>query len=76
MQVWKRLRNFTKLVTSRLFLLYIIFRKEVNEMALVYAWLIIEGKREFKTLNPRIKPKVKAALTDLGFPELAEEGQE
>ena len=42
-------------------------------MALVYAYLIIEGKREFKHLNPRIKPKVKAALEELGFPELATE---
>ena len=42
-------------------------------MALVYAYLIIEGKREFKNLNSRIKPRVKEALEELGFPELATE---
>lgn len=56
-----------------LFIIKILFRKEMKEMALVYAYLIIEGKREFKNLNPRIKPKVKAALEELGFPELATE---
>ena len=42
-------------------------------MALVYAYLIIDGRRDYKNLNPKIKPKVKEALTMLGFPELAED---
>ena len=45
----------------------------LKSMAMVYAYLIIEGKREFKNLNPKIKPRVKAALEELGFPELATE---
>ena len=56
-----------------LFLISILFGEEVKDMALVYAYLIIEGKREFKNLNPKIKPRVKAALEELGFPELATE---
>lgn len=56
-----------------LFIINIMFRKEIDNMALVYAYLIMDGKREFKNVPAKIKQKVKEALTELGFPELAEE---
>ena len=40
-------------------------------MDVVYATLIIHGKRTFESVPSVIKPRVKKALTDLGYPELA-----
>lgn len=53
-------------------ILLVILRKE-NDMDYVFAWLIIDGEKEFKDLKPKIKPRVKKALEKLGFPELATE---
>ena len=47
-------------------------RKEVNEMAVVYATLIIKGKKTFQDVPERIKAKVKEVLVDLDCAELAE----
>lgn len=50
----------------------ILFRKDVEEMAVVYATLIIKGKKTFADVPDKIKDKVKEVLIDLDCPELAE----
>lgn len=50
----------------------ILFRKDVAEMAVVYATLIIKGKKNFADVPERIKEQVKAVLIDLECGELAE----
>lgn len=42
-------------------------------MAVIYADLIINGYRTFASVPKVIKARVKEVLTQLGFPELAEE---
>lgn len=40
-------------------------------LAMVYAYLIIDGAKEFSEVPKRLKKKVKEALTALGAEELA-----
>lgn len=47
-------------------------RKGVNDMAVVYATLIIKGVKKFTDVPARIKEQVKQVLIDLDCPELAE----
>lgn len=54
------------------FIIKILFRKDVEEMAVVYATLIIKGKKDFADVPDKIKDKVKEVLIDLDCPELAE----
>lgn len=55
------------------FIIYqILFRKDVKEMAVVYATLIIKGKKDFADVPARIKEQVKQVLIDLDCGELAE----
>ena len=49
-----------------------ILRKEVAVMAVIYATLIIKGKKTFADVPEKIKDKVKEVLIDLDCPELAE----
>ena len=50
----------------------ILFRKDVQEMAVVYATLIIKGKKNFADVPERIEEQVKQVLIDLDCGELAE----
>ena len=50
----------------------ILFRKDVKEMAVIYATLIVKGKKSFADVPEKIKEQVKGILTDLDCPELAE----
>lgn len=50
----------------------ILFRKEIEEMAVIYATLIIKGKKTFADVPAKIQDKVKEVLIDLDCPELAE----
>ena len=50
----------------------ILFRKDVNTMAVIYATLIIKGKKTFADVPDKIKDKVKEVLSALDCPELAE----
>ena len=50
----------------------ILFRKDVQTMAIIYATLIMKGKKTFADVPDRIKDKVKEVLIDLDCPELAE----
>lgn len=54
------------------FLLNTIFRKEVNIMAVIYATLIVKGKKVFADVPDKIKDKVREILIDLEVPELVE----
>lgn len=49
-----------------------ILRKEVTIMAVIYATLIIKGKKTFAEVPAVLKDKVKEILIDLELPELAE----
>ena len=49
-----------------------ILRKEVKVMAVIYATLIIKGKKTFAEVPAVLKDKVKEILIDLELPELAE----
>lgn len=54
------------------FIIKILFRKDVESMAVIYATLIIKGKKTFADVPEKIKDKVKDVLIDLDCPELAE----
>jgi len=54
-------------------LLKFLLRKDVNEMAVVYATLIIKGKKTFKEVPDLIKDQVRQVLIDLECEELAVE---
>lgn len=55
------------------FFIKILFRKNVFQMAVVYATLIIKGKKTFADVPARIKEQVKQVLIDLDCGELATE---
>lgn len=54
------------------FIINILFRKDVKTMAIIYATLIIKGKKTFADVPDKIKEKVREVLTDLDCPGLAE----
>lgn len=54
------------------FIINILFRKDVQTMAIIYATLIVKGKKTFADVPDKIKEKVREVLTDLDCPELAE----
>ena len=54
------------------FIIKILFRKDVESMAVIYATLIIKGKKTFADVPEKIKDKVKEVLIDHDCPELAE----
>lgn len=54
------------------FILKVFFRKEVHIMAVIYATLIVKGKKTFAQMPAVIKEQVKQILIDLEVPELAE----
>ncbi len=47
------------------FIINILFRKDVEEMAVVYAALIVKGKKDFADVPEKIKEQVKELLIDL-----------
>lgn len=54
-------------------ILKIFFRKEVATMAVIYATLIVKGKKQYADVPEVIKEQVKQILIDLEVPELATE---
>jgi hypothetical protein len=54
------------------FILKILLGKDVVNMAVVYATLIIKGRKTIDDVPERIKEQVKQVLIDLDVPELAE----
>lgn len=58
------------------FIIYqILFRKDVKEMAVVYATLIVKGKKDFSDVPERIQDQVKEVLIDLDLAELAQQSK-
>lgn len=53
-------------------IVFILLRKEVKNMAVVYATLIIKDKYTFVEVPEKVKPQVKQILIDMDLPELAE----
>lgn len=57
-------------------MLQLIFRillgKDVRDMAIVYATLIIKGKKAYVDVPEKLKSQVKEVLDDLELSELAE----
>ena len=53
-------------------ILNFLLGKEVETMAVVYATLIIKGKKNFADVPERIKEQVKQVLIDLACGELAD----
>ena len=54
-------------------LLFLLLRKEVNEMAVIYATLIVKGKKTYAQVPEKIKPQVKQVLIDLECEDLISE---
>lgn len=54
------------------FIIKILFRGEVEDMAVVYATLIIKGKKSFVDVPARIQGQVKEVLIDLDCADLAQ----
>lgn len=55
------------------FIIYqILFRKDVAQMAVVYATLIVKGLKTFAQVPEKIKEQVKEVLVALDCPKLAE----
>lgn len=52
-------------------IIYILYRKEVNEMAVIYATLIVKGRKTFADVPDRIKEQVKQVLINLDCGDLA-----
>lgn len=53
-------------------LMRIFCKEEVFTMAVIYAQLIIKGKRKFSQVPPKIKDEVKEVLTDMDLSNLDE----
>jgi len=51
---------------------FYLLKKEVNVMAVVYATLIIKGKKVIQEVPSLIRDQVKEILVDMDLPELAE----
>ena len=54
-------------------LLFLLLRKVVNEMSVIYATLIIKGKKTYAQVPEKIKPQVKQVLIDLECEDLITE---
>jgi hypothetical protein len=52
-------------VIQLLKILLFLFRKEVKDMAVIYATLIVKGKKTFAEVPDRIKDQVRQVLVDL-----------
>ena len=63
----------SKIITEVGFLaLTLFFGKEVKMMAVIYATLIIKGKKTFADVPERLKDQVRQLLIDLDCGELAD----
>lgn len=56
--------------------IYILLGKKVKEMAVIYATLIVKGKKTIADVPVKIRAQVQEILIDLDLPELAELAQD
>ena len=54
-------------------LLFLLLRKEVDTMAVIYATLIVTGRKTFGQVPDKIKDQVRQVLVDLECEELITE---
>lgn len=54
-------------------LLFLLLRKEVDTMAVIYATLIVKGRKTFSQVPDKIKDQVRQVLIDLECEELITE---
>lgn len=54
-------------------LLFLLLRKEVDTMAVIYAALIVKGRKTFGQVPDKIKDQVRQVLIDLECEELITE---
>ena len=54
-------------------LLFLLLRKEVDTMAVIYATLIVKGRKTFRQVPDKIKDQVRQVLVDLECGELITE---
>ena len=54
-------------------LLFLLLRKYVETMAIIYATLIVKGKKTYAQVPEKIKPQVKQVLIDLECEDLITE---
>ena len=54
-------------------LLLLLLRKEVDTMAVIYATLIVKGRKTFRQVPDKIKDQVRQVLVDLECEELITE---
>lgn len=66
----KRLKSCWKKILN-IILLWVL-RKVVEDVAVVYATLIIKGRKSFANVPDTLKEQVRQILIDLDVPELAE----
>ena len=58
---------------AKVYFLYYLLRKEADEMAVIYATLIVKGKKTYAQVPDKIKPQVKQILIDLECEDLITE---
>ena len=54
-------------------LLFLLLRKEGDTMAVIYATLIVKGRKTFRQVPDKIKDQVRQVLVDLECEELITE---
>ena len=54
-------------------LLFLLLRKEVDTMAVIYATLIVKGRKTFRQVPDKIKDQVRQVRVDLECEELITE---
>ena len=54
-------------------LLFLLLRKEVDTMAVIYATLIVKGRKTFRQVPDKIKDQVRQVQVDLECEELITE---
>ena len=68
------IERITSVVKCLVFYIFsLVFKKEVKEMAMAYAILIINGKKNFSEIPARLKEQVAQILRDLDCEYLIEE---
>ena len=68
---WQKMNKWFKKITETVILF--LLQKVVTNMAVVYATLIIKGKKTFAQVPATLKEQVRQILIDLDLPELCEE---
>lgn len=68
-----KFKQYWMLIQMLKLLLLFLFRKDVKDMAVVYATLIVKGKKTFAEVPALIKEQVRQVLIDIDCGDLAVE---